>query len=404
MGMLGKFNAKRRIFRAIFIGFGACVLGAAAVAACVQAPDDLVPLTTTSGSTSGGNPDAGPGSLSRELFDDMVAELEGACFPCHEVGGLADTPFLAGPDKYQSFVSWPGIVAANPQDSILLSYAMTGKGHSGTNLDSPALKDTLLPKVQAFLAEEAKSFTAPPPEVGPHIEPFVPIMGFNAVYLGPLGVDFEGMAITFSADLLDTNTLELTNIELHPTSKLGLHVVHPLFVVHPLGKPAIPDPVDSFSNVDQTFEAGNSDALGPGTLILVNWANGAKLSLAFEKIEKQGGVDPDAGDGGDPTGGCKDVASFQANAQGPMNVCTNCHAGGNGQATAAVDMSGLQTDPAKACAQIKNRVNPADPPASQLFITTDPGGNAAHPFKFGGNADTFNNFRNSVSTWIAAEN
>jgi hypothetical protein len=67
-------------------------------------------------------------------------------------------------------------------------------------------------------------------------------------------------------------------------------------------------------------------------------------------------------------------------------------------------MSGLQTDPAKACAQIKNRVSPADPPSSQIFITTDPGGNAAHPFKFGGNADTFNNFRNSVSTWIAAEN
>jgi hypothetical protein len=86
-----------------------------------------------------------------------------------------------------------------------------------------------------------------------------------------------------------------------------------------------------------------------------------------------------------------------------MTVCLNCHAGGNGQAVAAVDMSAMNTDPTKACAQIKNRVNPLDPPQSQLFITTDPGGNAAHPFKFGGNAATFSNFRDSVSLWVAAE-
>jgi len=66
-------------------------------------------------------------------------------------------------------------------------------------------------------------------------------------------------------------------------------------------------------------------------------------------------------------------------------------------------MSALNTDSAKACAQIKNRVNPDDPTASQLFVTTDPGGNAAHPFKFGGNAGNFNTFRDSVSIWVAAE-
>ena len=54
--------------------------------------------------------------------------------------------------------------------------------------------------------------------------------------------------------------------------------------------------------------------------------------------------------------------------------------------------------------QILNRVNPADPNGSQLFITTDPGGNAAHPYKFNGNGGDFNNFRNAVAKWIADEN
>lgn len=326
-----------------------------------------------------------------------------ACGVCHDVGGLADTPFLAGPDRYQSFVSWPGIVAATPENSILISYAMTGKGHSGTNLDSPALKNTLLPKVNAWLAEEANSFTEPPPQVGPYIKPFAPIMGFNAVYLGPLGVDFEGMAVTFGAELLSDTTLQLTDIQLHPTSKAGVHIVHPLFVVHPVGKPAAPDPVDSFSNVDQIFAAGEAGTIGPGTLILVNWSKDAKLSLAFEKIELDVLANPDGGDGGTPGGGCKDVASFSANAVGPLGACTGCHGGGNGQAVAALDMTALKSDAAKACAQVKNRVNPDNPSASQLFVTTDPNGNAAHPYKFSGNDGLFNDFRNSVSTWVAAE-
>ncbi len=405
MGMLATMKPKRRYFRAIVIGLGALVMATAAIAAgCVEQPPGLAPPQTSNGPGGGSGPmDAGPVANSgRELWEAMEADLVAACITCHDVAGLADTPFLAGPDRYQSFVSWPGIIATQPENSILLSYAMIGKGHIGTNLDTGSLKETLLPKVQAWLAQEAKNFTEPPPQAGPHIDPFVPILGFNAIYLGALGPDFEGMAVTFQADLLAETTLELTNIELHPTSKVGLKVVHPLFVVHPVGNDPNPDPVDSFSNVDTIFAAGESGPLGPGTLILVNYSKDAKISLAFELIEKYAPAVPDAGDGG-PTGGCKDVAAFDANAKQPLAVCLNCHGGGNNQAVSAVDMSALATDSAKACGQIKNRVNPNDPPASQLFITTDPGGNAAHPFKFGGNGGTFSTFRDNVSMWIAAE-
>ena len=406
MGTIAKESPKRGVFRTVVIGLGVCVLGAIGSAGgCVQQPTQLQPLGSSSGeSTSGSTTGGGGGNPARDAFTAMQADLMNACGTCHDVAGLADTPFLAGPDRYQSFVSWPGMVASTPDQSILLTHAMTGKGHVGTNLDSPALVDTLLPKVKVWLAEEAKTFVEPPQQI-PHIEPFAPIIGFNAVYLEPLGKDFVGMAVTFSADLLSDSTLELSNIEVHPTSKAGVHMVHPLFVMHPVAKEPIPDPVDSFSNVDQSFDIGKSGTLGPGTVVLVNWPKDARLSLAFETIEVILPNDPDAGDGGmPPTGGCKNVQAFIDNARVPFQQrCLGCHGGGNGQASAAMDLSALADDPAKACAQAKNRVNPGDPPASQIFVTTNPNGNAAHPYKFGGSADAFNTFRGDVSTWIAAE-
>jgi cytochrome c553 len=402
-------NNSPRVIGVVLAALGALTIGALGTSVgCVpEQPDGLGPLP--SGSTTGGDPKDSGTSVNKgeELFKAMEPEFMQSCGLCHDIGGIADTPFLAQkPTRYQSMVSWPGIVRRNPEESLLLTYSMIGKGHSGSlNLDSPQLVNTLLPKVKEWLAAEAETFVGPAPDaadadLGPALEPFVPILGFNAIYLGPLGPDFEGMAITFSAELLAAGTLELTNIQVHPTSKKGVHIVHPLFTVYPKGGEPDPDVTDSFSNVDQTFLPGESGELGPGTFVLVNWKDDARLGLVFETIEAHVPPNPDAGM---PTGGCKAVDVFMANAQTRFQVCTNCHAGANGQATAAIDMSQLNTDPAAACAQIKNRVTPADPPNSQIFITTDPGGNAAHPYKFGGNAQNFTTFRNDVSVWIAAE-
>jgi hypothetical protein len=391
---------------AILAGFGAIAAATGIAVGCVAPPPDTLGTPPGAGATSGGNPqDAGTQTEGKQLFLAMEPQFMQSCGACHDLGGIADTPFLAGPDRYQSISSWPGFVTRDPTQSRLLTYPVSGKSHTGTNLDSPALKDTLLPKVKAWLTEEASTISAPVSETGPYIEPFVPIMGFNAIYLGPLGADFEGMAVTFSAETLTDTTLELSDIQVHPTSKLGVHLVHPLFVVYPIGKAPDPDPVDSFSNVDIVFPPGESATLSPGTVILTNWKPEAKLSLAFEKIEQ---IDPNANDGGvddggGPTGGCKNVQAFIDSAKGPLTVCTNCHGGANAQAKNAVDMSQLNSDTAAACAQIKNRVTPSDPPKSQLFVTTDPGGNAAHPFKFGGNGSQFNTFRDSVSKWIVTE-
>lgn len=399
-------NLKLTVFLAAAVA--SATAWSALVGGCVDQPSTIMTgggASASSSSGGGSGDDAGSSANKAEaLFKEVEPELIATCGVCHEPGGLADTPFLAGPNRYQSVASWPGVVVKDHTKSLFLTYSVKGGGHSGTNLDADILDPTLVTRVAEWLAEEAKAIAEPPPDVGPAIDPFVPILGFNAVYLGPLGPDFEGMAITFNANELGSQSLELTQIEVHTTSKLGLHLVHPLFVVFPVGGEADPDKVDSFSNVDQSFQPGSGGELGPGTLVLTNWQPKAKLSIAFELIEK---IDPNAGDGGMDGGvaGCKDVASFMANAQPQFSQrCGGCHAGGNQAAQGAVDMSELTSNPAAACEQILYRIEPADPPASQIFITTDPNGNAAHPFKFGGNATNFNAFRTAVSTWIAAEN
>jgi hypothetical protein len=342
---------------------------------------------------------------AEQLFEGLAGEMMSACGTCHDAGGFADTPFLREP-RYGSITSWPGIITKDPAESLLLRYSVIGGGHSGTNLDSDSLKNSLLPKVQEWLAEESKGIADTPPEQkGKSVDPFAPILGFNAVYLDGIDPAFKGMAITFNANELTETSLELTNVEVHTTSKMGIHMVHPLFSVYPKGGDPNPDPADSFSNVDQYIDYGTSEPLGPGTLILTNWVLDGKLQISFENIETYSTmVGMDGGDGG-LEGGCVNVDSFNTNAKGSFGQCLGCHGGGNGQATAAVDMQGLvnDADVSNACAQIRNRVNLTNPPMSQLFVTTDPNGSAAHPYKFNQNQDAYDSFRNAVTLWVNDE-
>jgi mono/diheme cytochrome c family protein len=393
------------------VAAGACALGAATAAgACTPAPDTIDLGTGGSGSGSGGGANgSGSGGAAanhgKELFAALQDDLYKACGSCHDAGGIADTPFLAGPDVYATISSWPGIVVKDPKESQLLTYPIAGPLHTYKKIDSDEYKDTLYPALEAWLTEEAKNIvTTMAADAGKSIPPFAPIIGFNAVYLDALGDAYTGMALTFNALQLDEHVIELDDLEVHPTAALGVHLVHPLFSVFPLGKESDPDPVDSLSNVDQVFDSGQAGALGPGTLILTNWQAGAKLAVAFQKIEPFTTQVGDGGTEGGTTGGCKDVTSFNDNAAVLLaQNCQGCHGGGNGQAKGAVDMSQLTADPAAACSQIKNRVDTASAAQSQLFITTDPGGNAAHPFKFGGDNGKFDAFKQSVSQWISAE-
>ena len=400
--MTSRFDTKTRWGLLFVAALGSSLGLATSLGGCVTPPTTLAAggaggAGGGAGGAGGSSVDAGTTNHGKAMFAALEMNMYESCGPmCHEAGGIADAPFLTGPDRYQSITSWPGIVVKDPTTSKLEKIPVTGPQHPYKKLDQAPLDTTLYPQIKAWLAEEAKGIvTAGAPDAGKYLDPFVPIIGFNAVYLTPLDAALTGMALTFTAALIDSTTLELSDIQVHPTGAEGVHVVHPLFVVDAVGKSPNPDPVDSFSNVDQSFAAGQSGTLGPGTLILTTWVTGAKLSVAFQKLELLK-VTGDAGaDGGTMTGGgCKDVASFKSNAQGALKGnCTTCHGGGNPQAKGAIDMSTIDSDPAATCAQVKNRVNPADPAKSQLFLTTDPGGNAAHPYKFGGTSSKFDAFK-----------
>jgi cytochrome c553 len=337
-----------------------------------------------------------------QMFRALETEFVSACGACHTTGN-GDTPFLgspedSNPEPYQTITSWSGIIVKKAPASVLLSWPASGV-HTGG-----AIETKLEAKLFAWLDEEAKAVADVTDDAKPTTAPFKPVMGFNAVYFDSIDKKFEGMALTFKAQEITPETLSLTNLQIHPTHKLGVAIKHPLFSFFAQGSNQVePDPIDSFSNVDATFEAGESAALGPGSLLLTNWRTGGKLSVAFDTLDVVEPFDPGAGGGG-PVSGCVDPQAFNDNARGPLqNNCAGCHGGGNTTASNAVDMSSLDDDPEASCAQLHNRVNFDNPAQSQLFITTDPGGNATHPFKFGGNAGAFNNFVDAVTAWIEKE-
>jgi cytochrome c553 len=380
------------------------LLSAALGGACSEAaPFTLQPTGGAGGNANPGGGGAGGAFVDngKQLFEELEADLVSACASCHESGGIADTPFLTPPDRYQAVLSWPGIVVSDPSTSTFLTWSVSGSGHSGTNLDGE-LKE----RVEEWLTAEAGAIEGPIEEDVPTLEPFTPIMGLNVVYLSPLVSDLEGVAIAFTASTLTDNTLKLDNLEVYTTAVTGVRIVHPVFGVYPKGKSPTADPADSFAGLDQRFDENTAAPLGVGTLLLTNWEPQAKLGLGFEVIEPYlaGGGTGGAGGAGGADGGCGDVTSFDTNARPALAAsCAGCHGGNNAQATSAMDISDLGSDVAAACAQVKNRVNLGNPAGSQLFVSTDPGGNAAHPFKFGGNAGAFTTFRDDVTLWIESE-
>jgi len=370
-----------------------------------------------SGAGNGNGGNAAQDNQGEELFLALEEDLLGACGVCHDAGGPSNTPFLAGPDRYATISSWPDMVKEDWESSVLMTYPVSGGGHTGINLDSSAYVDTLFPQVQEWLEEEARGFVQGGGEGGgsgeggagngpePTVDPFKPILGFNAIYLTPLDDDFTGMALTFNAEELTEDTLQLTNLEVHTTADLGLHIVHPVFVVWPVGAEAEPDPVDSFSGLDAYFPEGSGDPVGPGILVLANWSANAKLSIAFESIDTWTESGGEGGGGGGGAGGvsCDAQGDFDDVAAAFSPCAGQCHNGQNPGATGAVDMRDLDNDPGAACVQIRNRVDLDNPDDSQIFVATDPNGGAGHPFKFGNNVGDWNAFKDQVTGWVQAE-
>ncbi len=393
----------RLAVRSFTVILASALAAAAALSGCEDSPSTIL----LGGGDQGAGEVGGAGGApfvdtGKQLWAGIEAELVENCAECHDAGGIGDAPFLAGPDRYQSVLSWPGIVVLDPSESSMLTYPVSGSGHNGTNLDS--VPGDLLARVRAWLEAEAAAIQNPV-ETPLAVDPFTPIMGLNVVYLTPIDPALTGVAIIFTAEELTPNSLRLSEMTVYTTSMTGVHIVHPVFAVYPKGSPATADPVDSFAGFDTYYPENQSGAFGAGTLILTNWEPEAKLGLGFEACApwtEAGGAG--GGGGGGPGGSCTALPEFSESAAPQLQArCVSCHGGGNGQATAAVDMTDLGTDDAAACAQVKNRVNLTTPQQSQIFVVTNPNGNAAHPYKFGGDAGLHADFMTELTLWISAE-
>lgn len=346
-----------------------------------------------------GDESSEPGNRGEAMFRAIQPEVIKACGSCHDEDGSAELPFLGNPvtndpDPYVAITGWEGVIVDDPESSLLITFPRYGQHSAGPT--DPVLEKKLL----EWLAEEAKAIDDNT-EDKPTIPPFTPVVpGLNVVYLDPLGPDFEGMAVIFKTEELTPTSLSLSELEIHTTAERGVRFEHPLFTVYPKDEDeGDPDPIDSFSNVVQKIDAGQSAPLGPGATILINWLHDGRLSLNFEQIAT---IDPPVEE---PTESpCVALDAFEQNARGPLSEnCVTCHGGDNQAAKNAVDMSELDTNSAAACGQIRLRIDPENPDASQLFLNTDPSGSTNHRFKFGDDINAFNAFRSAVSIWIQAE-
>ncbi|MEM6787295.1 MAG: hypothetical protein AAF715_07215 [Myxococcota bacterium] len=382
------------------------VLASATTGGCSGDPEPFRPPSSipSAGGSGGGGGEEPVVDQGRLLFSELLDDFRASCGACH--AAPSDTPFL-GPaegtvdEAYEAVTTWRDFIVRDPETkSELITWPEAGQ-HSNGPIQNASLKERLI----AWLVEEAKSI-ADTPDTVPTITPFKPVLdGPNSVYLDELGPEFAGIYIAFNASELTDTSLSLDDITVHTAPDTGVALDHPLFTVFPAASTeGAPDPVDSFSNVAQEVEAGASAPLGPGRVVLTNWEVGGKLSVAFSSVDTI--IGGGGGVGGAGSGGpCMAVSVFDMQARPALQAnCGNgaCH-GGNGAAANAVDMTALGSDADTACTQIFNRIDLDNPNQSQIFLNTNPNGGTNHPFQFGGNANNFNAFRDSVTIWINAE-
>ncbi|HVK77663.1 MAG TPA: hypothetical protein VM734_30370 [Kofleriaceae bacterium] len=350
---------------------------------------------TGDGDGDGAGPDAGgddPAAAAKASFDTNVKPLmEGFCRACH--GGTDALGFLrAEPDVHTTVMMWPGLIDLDTPSS---SRVLTKGAHDG-----PAWTVEQAATIRSWIDLEVVARAGDDEEEVIETPIIDPVAGLNTIPLDVIGL--TGASVQFQAEKLSLG-LYLSEIKVVAGTG-GARVVHPLFVTWTDDVPR-PDPVDSFEQLDLGVAAGQSAAVGGGLLMLVDVAPTARLSVHFRVAEPYAGMG--GGGGGGQVGGCKAVPQFTTSARGPLATsCANCHAGGNAGATNATDMRQLNdmsaTGQAGACGQILSRVNLANINTSGLFVAVDPAAGANHPFRFP-NANAFNTFRTSVSTWIQAE-
>ena len=369
--------------------------------------------------------DDGNSGLTKEEAAAREAWITGAapvlstnCVACHN-GSRASIDFLAGegdlPMRDTILAFTPAVVNLDaPASSRLLTKGVH---------DGPALLASEASALLEWIKKEKDAQPAPEGETpAVEIEPFIPLIctsgtppsptcPVNDVDLSVLGL--AGAKLHFVAQALGSG-LYLNQLSVIGGPD-GVYLEHPLFVSYPAdaAEPTF-DTIDRFFNVKINSMANTTTMIGGGTAAFIGFTATDKMSIHFKVLKP---YQPDSGmggggGGGDNGGGCKALASFKANAQalfsapvaGAGQSCRGCHAGTNGNATSAMNITGVdsQTDATiqTACNQIRTRINTTTLDQSGVYLAVDPA-NQNHPFRL--TAAQLTAFKNGVNMWINAE-
>lgn len=349
-----------------------------------------------------------------------LPRLTEACTVCH--ASQTNIDFLAGDSDLairDTLVGWP--VAIVNFDAPQSSRLITKGPHNG-----PAFTVEQASDILDWLNAE-KAALPDPGDEGPILvtSQFTPVYcvsgnpgeatcPINTVDLTALGV--AGGKITFVAQALGSG-LYLSNLRAEGSTD-GLYIEHPLFTSYidrGATEPAkvVVDNIDRFFSVKMNLMANVAEPIAGGTAAFVGFGAGAadKLEIRFKAVSKYvvegmgSGSDPGGGGGG----GCRQLASFKANAAAQLvAACGSCHAGaGQGNAKSAMNIdNAASADDAMAllaCNQVRTRINFQDTNRSGFYVAPNPGDPTNHPFKFGGNQGQFDAFKAAMEPWVQAE-
>ncbi len=360
---------------------------------------------------------------ARKMWTEKASPvLTTSCVGCH-AGQRPNIDFLLGEavlDVRARMIEFaPAVINLSaPQSSRIL----TKGAHEGPSLTATETSDVL-----EWIRAEKDAQPDPgatDPTANLETTPFTPAICTSGTPPAPTcptndidltEVGLPGAKLHFVATALGSG-LYLNQLSIVPGAD-GVYLEHPLFASYPDGEPVVPDEIDRFYNVKMNL-MGNAtgEQIQGGYAAFPLFKPNAKISVLFKLVKPYQAETPGGGGGGGG-GGCKKLDSFKANARalfaqpagGAGQSCLSCHGGQNGNATSALNITGVNAadDPTVllACNQILTRANLVTPDQSGVFLAPDPGNNN-HPFRF--TAAQLGTFKNGppgtgVLGWINAE-
>lgn len=332
------------------------------------------------------NAEGGVTPVQVKLWQALEKDIIAKCGNCHQngSGGVTSQTFLKGPDVYGTVKAYPGIIV--PDDVYGSKLLNRPANHPVASLVDPG-NEALLAQVTAWVSAEVVALKEVPL---PTTDVFDPTGG--SVDLTKAGV--AGAKIVFNPTTSGT-TLRLNDVRVQAPTTSGVHIASPIFVIVPPKGAEMTN--TTFSTSDLTVPAGGTATIGT-VLYLFNFPAGGKIRIQFQKIETANVAATDAG----ASGSCKALADFTASAKPALMAnCTNCHGGGNGNATSALDMSKLGTDDAAACTQARFKVNLTNKTQSNILLAPLANSGINHPVKPFGNTGSAG--YQSLLTWLNKE-